>query len=240
MGPGTVVGTPGGGSSGTPAPAVIQSTPAPAGSPATTNLATPPRAATPGGSKKPADAAVPEILEAITLPDGRQAYVRPSPAPAPATAAGGKPGKNVDETTNKTKVSGTGLPTGAAESQQGHCSVCCPTGARTQQGVPIQPCAHQDGPLGNAVPGSVSNKTNNKVKPIPTAAPLNLPGDIAVDNDGPMVPPAPGKLKKNGAAGPAGPSMSPEERAMEDARSLASESSSSILRASESEWLTYR
>lgn len=217
MGHGTVVATPGGGPSGTPA--VISSTPAPAGSPAITKITPPPAGLQP---KPAADTVVPEILETITLPDGTTAYVRP----APAAAAGGKKGKTIDETTNKTKV--TGHPGGGAESQQGHCSVCCPSAARTQQGVPVQPCAHQDGPLGNAVPGSATNKTNNKTKPMPPAAPLNLPGETAVtvEEDRMVAPDGSGKLKKKVTAGPggaAGPSMSPEERAMEDARALASE-----------------
>jgi hypothetical protein len=63
---------------------------------------------------------------------------------------------------------------------------------------------------------------------MPPAAPLNLPGETAVtvEEDRMVAPDGSGKLKKKVTAGPAGaagPSMSPEERAMEDARALASE-----------------
>jgi hypothetical protein len=244
-GPGTVIATPGGGASGTPAPAVVQSTPAPAGTPATSTKITPPRPSSAAGApilstSIGADAVVPETLEEVILLDGRTAYIRPTPA------AGGKKGKQTEEITSKTKVTGTGpgmatMATGPAESQQGHCSVCCPTAARTQQGVPIQPCAHQDGPLGNAVPGAINSKTNSKTK-IPAAGPpaagmLNLPGETgsnaAVVDESITGADAGNKLKKPvkggspGAPGAAGPSgLSPQEKAMEDARSLASRSCS--------------
>lgn len=243
-GPGTVIATPGsGGPSGTPAPAVDQSTPAPAGTPATTTKITPPRPSSAAGAPvisttTGADAIVPETLEEVVLPDGRTAYIRPTPV-----AGGGKKGKQTEDITSKTKITGAGpgmatMATGPAESQQGHCSVCCPTAARTQQGVPIQPCAHQDGPLGTAVPGSINSKTNNKTKlPAPGGAPpagmLNLPGETgsnaAVADESITGVDASNKLKKPvkggppGAPGAAGPSgLSPQEKAMEDARSLAS------------------
>jgi hypothetical protein len=237
-GPGTVIATPGGGPSGTPAPAVVQSTPAPPGTPASLTKITPSRPPSAAGahitSITPAtDAKAPDMLEEVILPDGRTAYVRPTPAPP-----GGKKGKQTEDVSSKTKVTGppamSTLATGPAESQQGHCSVCCPTAARTQQGVPIQPCAHQDGPLGNAVPGGGASKTNNKTKVTgaPPAGPLNLPGDTSMEEAMNMAPDESSKLRKKvpggigGAAGPSG--LTPQEKAMEDVRTLASKSTVSL------------
>jgi hypothetical protein len=233
-GPGTVIATPGGGPSGTPAPAVFQSTPAPAGTSASVTKLTPSRppsaAGAPISSVTPTtDAKAPDTLEEVILPDGRTAYIRPTPVPG-----AGKKGKQTEDISSKTKVTGppamSTMATGPAESQQGHCSVCCPTAARTQQGVPIQPCAHQDGPLGTAVPGGGSSKTNNKTKVTGAApaGPLNLPGDSSMEEVMNVAPDDTNKLRKKvpggpGPAGAAGPSgLTPQEKAMEDARTLAS------------------
>jgi hypothetical protein len=188
-GPGTVITTPGGGPSGTPAPAVVQSTPAPAGTPASITKITPSRPPSAAGAPitsviPTTDAKAPNTLEEVILPDGRTAYIRPTPT----IPGAGKKGKVNEDISSKTKITGAGavpamatMATGPAESQQGHCSVCCPTAARTQQGIPIQPCAHQDGPLGTAVQGGGTSKTNNKSKitGAPPAGSLNLPGDAA-------------------------------------------------------------
>jgi len=235
-GPGTVIATPGGGLSGTPAPAVVQSTPAPAGTPASLTKISPSRPTSAAGAPitsitPAADAKAPDTLVEVILPDGRTAYIRPALA-----LPGGKKGKQTGDVSSKTKITGppamSTLATGPAESQQGHCSVCCSTAARTQQGVPIQPCAHQDGPLGNAVPGGGTSKTNNKTKVTgaPPAVPLNLPGDTTMEEAMNMAPDESNKLRKKvpgGAAGAAG--LTPQEKAMEDARNLASKSTASMM-----------
>jgi len=238
-GSGTVIATPGGGPSGTPALAVVQSNTAPAGPPASLTKITPPRPPSAAGaaitSVPSTDPKAPDTLEEVILPDGRTAYIRPSPA-----IPGGKKGKTTEDISSKTKITGTPamstLATGPAESQQGHCSVCCPTGARTQQGIPIQACPHQDGPLGSAVPGGGSSKTNNKTKVTGAAPalPLNLPGDSTVmDEQTNVVPDDSNKLRKKVPGGPgaaAGPSgLTPQEKAMEDVRVLASESYQFVL-----------
>lgn len=228
FGPGTVVATPGGGPSGTPPPSVVQSTPAPAGTPATTKVtaATPPAGAkivpTPAGTPGPAaNIVTPDTLEEVILPDGRTAYVRPAP---PA----GKKGKTTEDVSSKTKVTGA-VPAESALGQ-GHCSVCCPSAPRTGHGVPIEPCAHQDGPLGPVAPASIKDKkkvtqTLPPVGPTPGAGPLNLPGEtaVAVEEERTTAPDGSNKLKKKVTAGPPVMPLSSEERAMEDARTLASE-----------------
>lgn len=236
IGPGTIVATPGGGPSGTPPPVVSQSTPAPAGAPASTKVtaATPPAGAkvVPVATGTPAPAAnvvTPDTLEEVILPDGRTAYVRPTPA-----ATTGKKGKSTDETTTKTTTKTTGGVPAESAMGQGHCSVCCPSAPRTTQGVPIESCAHQEGPLGAPAPSSSKNKSKTSQPGAPAvpahpAGPLNLPGDTAVtvEEDRANAPDGSNKLKKKVTAGPAiaaGPSLSPEERAMEEARNLASKS----------------
>ncbi|TYJ54390.1 hypothetical protein B9479_004978 [Cryptococcus floricola] len=39
---------------------------------------------------------------------------------------------------------------------RGHCSVCCPHGARLENKIPIEACEHQNGALGDAIPGMTS------------------------------------------------------------------------------------
>ncbi|WVN89721.1 uncharacterized protein L203_104951 [Cryptococcus depauperatus CBS 7841] len=133
-----------------------------------------------------------------------------------------------------------------AESElgKGHCSVCCPHGARLPSGIPIEACAHQDGALGEAVPGGLgsraatpsgprSHQSVGKLSKPPSMATHvtpdfeDLPGhgeelylaDHPVDESikSAMPPGTPGKLSK----GHGTPSLSPEEEAMEDARKLA-------------------
>lgn len=243
IGPGHVVATPGhGGPGGTPPPTVVQSTPAPAGTtvPATTKVTagTPPAGAkiapTPSGAPAPgANVAVPKRLEEVILPDGRIAYVRPSPASGAGLSKKGKVTEDLN-TSNKTKVTGGGPA--EADMNRAHCSVCCPTAPRTTHGVPIDSCAHQDGPLGPAAPagpGSTKSKTKVTQPGVPGGRPsppgaglLNLPGDTAipVEEERMAAPDGSNKLKKKPTAGPPALSLSNEEKAMEDARVLASES----------------
>lgn len=248
IGPGQVVAVPGHGApGGTPPPTVVQSTPAPAGTtiPAMTKVTagTPPAGSKivpiPSGTPTPgADTAVPETLEEVILPDGRTAYVRPSPAVG-ATSGPSKKGKITEDlnTSTKTKVT-SGVP---AESDmgRGHCSTCCPSAPRTAHGVPIDACAHQDGPLGAtpptgpAGPGSIKNKTKINQPAVPGGRPsppatglLNLPGEtaVAVGEERTTMPDGSNKLKKKVTAGPLAMPMSNEEKAVEEARTLASTS----------------
>ncbi|WRT70644.1 uncharacterized protein IL334_007642 [Kwoniella shivajii] len=223
----------------------------------------PSRAGTPAPSTKAAPGEALMVLEPVVLPDGQIAYIPSRPAShvggpkesaladgsappslgdRPSTGKKGKSsggGEEKDKTASIQKdTTHTGIP---AESEvgRGHCSVCCPNGPRAVGGVPIEPCEHQDGILGQAgkqhIPstaptGPRSNKSGKLNKP-PPAGSLGLPtedviggpgeevniGDVAGDvfvGDRPKSGP-PSKLSKGKK------STTPEEEAMEDARKLA-------------------
>ncbi|KAK6906657.1 hypothetical protein I203_100644 [Kwoniella mangroviensis CBS 8507] len=214
---------------------------------------------TPAPSMK-APTPAPMTMEEVVLPDGRKAYIPSRPASqaasapkdaAPPTGLGsappppgdrpstGKKDKSSISAADKEKGSiaqkdttHTGIP---AESEvgRGHCSVCCPHGPRAVGGVPIEPCEHQDGILGQAAKqhtaptGPRSNKSAKIIKPTPPGS-LGLPpeteavggpgdevqmGDVVGSGDKPKSGP-PSKLSKSQK------SDSPED-AMEDARKLA-------------------
>jgi hypothetical protein len=218
----------------------VQSTPAPSGTPvpATTKVTAGTHPAgskivpIPSGLPAPgANAPVPETLEEVILPDGRTAYVRPAPS---AGSVAGKKGKFTEDPNASTKTKVTGGVPAESDMGRGHCSVCCPTAPRTTQGVPIDSCAHQDGPLGPTAPaGPSSTKTKTKINQpnVPGGRPsppdtglLNLPGEtaIAVEEERTTAPDGSNKLKKKITAGPPAMPLSNEEKAMEDARTLAS------------------
>ncbi|WVQ86046.1 hypothetical protein IAT38_008214 [Cryptococcus sp. DSM 104549] len=240
-----------------------------------------PLAAHPGGSKD-----APVVLEEVTLPDGRTAYVKSNPPsaagsqagraggatskpvpsaaaipdlplPAEASASAPPPGARPPSTLKKgkgaadepgTMVAADGAKDpkapGAASAASGHgphephCSVCCPHGARLPQGVPIEACAHQDGPLGAIATGgkpatpsgprSQQKSGGNPSRP-PSVQRVHTPeaegageGEAMMMGDG-----APGSGTKSApgsklSKGKKAPSevMTPED-AMEDARKLA-------------------
>ena len=155
------------------------------------------------------------ILEEMILPDGRRAFVqKASPVSDPA-------GKNKSRTSQKSDIME------AADLNGPHCAMCCPTAPRDASGLPIYPCAHQDGVAGqspfDAAKAAFTGSKNKKQPSVPGAEPLGLPeaGGDKIEND---IVIAPGKgssakLKKDKG----GPPLTPEEAAMEDVRKLASE-----------------
>jgi hypothetical protein len=185
-------------------------------------------------------------LEEMILPDGTRAFIRRDPD--------AKKGKS----TEKTKTTTTTTTTGPAQHPvlaesalaHGHCSVCCPSAPKTSHGVPIEPCAHQDGPLGKVgqpvivaptAPASASKPASGGggKKPVPTLIPagsgtadnLNLSVGETVETEMITPPDGANKLKKKvttGGGGSAGPTGSPAmtgEQAFDDAKALASECS---------------
>ncbi|WVQ70693.1 hypothetical protein IAR50_000215 [Cryptococcus sp. DSM 104548] len=123
--------------------------------------------------------------------------------------------------------------TSESEMGRGHCSVCCPHGARLENQVPIEACEHQDGALGDAIPGTIS-------KPATPSVPRSQKS-IAPTSRASSVPPTEhphyqdevdpsemhdGKARNPSVAGGLSkgiktPTLSPEEEALEDARRLA-------------------
>ncbi|ORX41083.1 hypothetical protein BD324DRAFT_678476 [Kockovaella imperatae] len=182
--PGSTILPPGPG--GAPAPAAS----GPSGLPASLN----------GGSHAaPGTSPTAPLMDEVTLPDGRKAYVlrNEETAPGKGKLTKGKPDK-----------------TGAVVSDDAihdigkmHCPMCCPSAPRDGMGRPLYHCVHQSdspgpGPMDHAKPASMTKKT----APVPEAIPLPTGDDEA--------PRVPGKLKKGKAA------LGPEEE-LEDARKLA-------------------
>ena len=161
------------------------------------------------------------ILEEITLPDGRKAYVQRADHVAPEpTGKGNKLSKSKPDKTS-TDADDPNGPGGAVVTTHGigkmHCPMCCPSAPRDALGRPLYHCVHQidspgPGPMGAAKPASMTGKGK---KPTPTPDAIPLP-----TGEEPVEEPAKGgaKLRKGKAAAP-----SPEDE-MEDARKLASES----------------
>nr|XP_018259656.1 uncharacterized protein I303_07724 [Kwoniella dejecticola CBS 10117]OBR81814.1 hypothetical protein I303_07724 [Kwoniella dejecticola CBS 10117] len=223
------------------------------------NIPVPPsRAGTPAGSMKGATP-VPMTMEEVVLPDGRTAYIPSRPAsqaaaPLPADTgipppladrpSTGKKGKSTaSDEKDKEKVTSssppqkdtthTGIP---AESEvgRGHCSVCCPNGPRAVAGVPIEPCEHQGGILGQAAKqhsAPTGPRTNKSASQKLSKTPPNQPGSLGLPEAenvggpgqevdmGDVVGPPPTGPKPSSKGGKSQKS-NPEE-AMEDARKLA-------------------
>lgn len=133
-----------------------------------------------------------------------------------------------------------------AESElgKGHCSVCCPHGARLPTGIPIEACAHQNGALGETVPGASSKlatpsgprsqRSIGRLGRPPSIHRITTPegsvtgGEedvkeaiLADGSTGPDPTITPNRLAKKRKT----PSLTPEEEAMEDVRKLAGSSS---------------
>lgn len=136
-----------------------------------------------------------------------------------------------------------------AESElgKGHCSVCCPHGARLPTGVPIEACAHQNGALGEAVPGTSSKlatpsgqrsqRSIGRPGRPPSIHRITTPDgsatgeeeDIPFEQEGILADGStssdptitPNKLATKRKT----PNLTPEEEAMEDVRKLAGSSS---------------
>nr|XP_019051135.1 hypothetical protein I302_01584 [Kwoniella bestiolae CBS 10118]OCF30065.1 hypothetical protein I302_01584 [Kwoniella bestiolae CBS 10118] len=219
----------------------------------------PSRTGTPAPSVK-APSPAPLTMEEVVLPDGRTAYIPSRPASKTPSApkethvsdglgaappppgdrpSTGKKDKSSTSAADKDKTSTvqkdtthTGIP---AESEvgRGHCSVCCPHGPRAVGGVPIEPCEHQDGILGQAAKqhtaptGPRSNKSAKLAKPTPPGS-LGLPQETeAVGGPGEEVNMGDAVAGSGGAPKSGGPSKGSKgskggpEDAMEDARKLA-------------------
>lgn len=170
-------------------------------------------------------------LEEFVLPDGRTGFVPKD--------AGGKKGKSTEKVKTSENVTAAVPPPPVVNESamgHGHCSVCCPSAPKTAHGVPIEACAHQEGPIGPAIPVKPSDDTKGKKKAVPPVAPptgldipeIPAPATEITETENVSKPDGTNKLKKKTTAGPAAPPMSSEEQALEDAKSLAGGSDSSL------------
>ena len=170
------------------------------------------------------------MLEAVTLPDGRTAYLeRPEPASGNSgdgpdkgnsnKLTKGKKDKPLPENTAQDVDAPANHTPGAIVPDIGkmHCPMCCPSAPRDALGRPVYHCVHQSdsagpGPMDHAKPTSMAAKGKKQNPPAPEAIVLP-PGD---NDEFDVAVPPPSKLKK-------GKGQSNPEEEMEDARKLASE-----------------